>query len=329
MEKSKEWLAARRAGVGGSDVDSVLNLEPYGCSRRLWYDKRDYPQDYPVLMNPNMQRGVYLEDIVRRIYQEQTGNKVVEAKPLKSKDHPFMVGHIDGIIFKSEIDNPNDSGVLEIKCPTRSNYFSMKRNGISEGYILQGQHYMYVADKPWMNYAIHCADMWELLVVPVQRDDELIEKIVESEERFWQMVENGPTPDALDLGDKRCRSCVYRKTCWGELWDRWFEVCKDKDEAEIPDLSKDKKYIAAVNDYIIADDAFKEADLLKQEAKARLIEIMGDRVAVRGAGMKIYYKPSIRHYWDLKLLEKDYPYLKPKYEKTSITKTFKPYRIGE
>ncbi len=320
---TKQQLRDRKTGIGGSDVASVLNLPPYGCARRLWYDKRDYPEDYPVLINKNMERGSRLEPLIKEIFQEETEYILHDVKQKVHSARPFMLCNLDAMIV-GDLRGP---GVLEIKCPARDMFFKIKREGIPEAYILQMQHNLDVWNIDWGVFFIFNADLWDWIPCEVKVDYELADMIIGNEEKFWRMVENGPTPDALEIGDKRCKSCAYRKTCWGPLDE--YQAGNDKEDPEIPDLSEDKKYVEAVNDYTTARDVLKEAELLKEDARARLLKIMGKRTAVRGAGAKIYYKPSVRTYWDLEALENSFAFLKPKFEKTVPVKKFNLYKTGE
>lgn len=315
ITKSKEWHEARRLGIGGSDVAAVLNLPPYGCARRLWYEKRATKQDFETVINPAMQRGIYLEDIVREIYREQTHNQVKEIPATASKEHPFMLSNVDGVISKFiQGEGPvRNKGILEIKCPGREMYSRIKRNGIPEGYLLQGAHYMYVDECDWMEYAIFCADFWELLVVPVERDDELIKMIIEAEENFWKHVENGPIIDRLDTGDTRCRKCVFRLTCWGELWEdnggEWIESGSDYEDIK---PAEEEKFVKAFDDYTDAKEMVTQAETVKEDAKQDMIEVITregceGRERLLCSGGKTSYKWEAKTYLDREKLEVKYP----------------------
>jgi putative phage-type endonuclease len=307
--KSKEWHEDRRKGVGGSDVASVLNLPPYGCARKLWYEKRGNEPDFEPVINPAMQRGIYLEGIVRDIYRLETKNKVEEAYAITSAASPFMLSNVDGFITDTD-KHDSDIGVLEIKCPGREMYHKIKRNGIPEGYILQGQHYMSVSDIKWMHYAIFCADMWELLVVPVERDEELIKYIIEEEEEFWKHVENGPVLDRLDTGDTRCRKCDFRLTCWGELWREDDQPeGKESDYKEI-DPAEAAGFVKAFDGYTEAKELVKQAEAVKEDARQDLIDKIGNdkrREKLLCSQGKTTYKWQKRSQLDREKLEARYP----------------------
>src|SRR5262245_38151315 len=53
----EKFLEQRKLGIGGSDVAHLFNEPPYGCSRRLWLEKRGIPPDYPESPTDIMERG--------------------------------------------------------------------------------------------------------------------------------------------------------------------------------------------------------------------------------------------------------------------------------
>ena len=64
-EEREQFLADRLSGIGGSDVADVLSLEPWGCARRLYYEKRQVPPDYADESKEALfERGHVLEPLV-------------------------------------------------------------------------------------------------------------------------------------------------------------------------------------------------------------------------------------------------------------------------
>jgi putative phage-type endonuclease len=319
----------RRKGIGGSDVQSVLGLPPYGCSLRLWFDKTGVKPDFEEL-NPNMERGIYLEDIAVEIYKKKTGNDVVIQSQVSHNERPYMLANVDRMIIKDGIKFEDSCGVingtigvLEIKCPNKESYLRMKTEGIPEAYLLQGQHYLYVTNAKWMHYAIFCADMWEMQIVPVERDDKLIQLILDSEDHFWKLVQNGPKPDRLDYGDSRCKKCNWRLTCWKEEWEEQdFNYDSKDDDYEEED---DVDFIDAFREH--AENVFiaKEAETLKEESKAKLERLVGDRKKVKCEAGKACFKWEVKNYIDTTRMKTEHPDIVEKYQYESGSKVFRFY----
>jgi predicted phage-related endonuclease len=79
-----------------------------------------------------------------------------------------------------------DLGVLEVKVLGVSNYADVKRNGIPQKYLLQGQHSNDVTARPWTDFAIFNAERWEPpLVLRVLEDKALTANLRDIEAHFW------------------------------------------------------------------------------------------------------------------------------------------------
>jgi putative phage-type endonuclease len=324
-----EQKEARRKGIGGSDVASVLNLEPYGCQRMLYYDKTGVEPDFDFV-NPQMERGIYLEDIAVEVYRKQTGNEVVRVDAVQSETHPYMLSNIDREIWEPTdkdgvYDNAN-AGILEVKCPNRDNFLRQKRLGLPYHQIVQGQHYLYVNKKQWMEYAIFCADLWKLEAVPVKRDEELISMIVGAEHVFWDMVIHRQIPDRLEFTDKRCKRCDFRLGCWGEMWEEKPLEFEDNSDYEEYDDGEFLKAASLHKEHVALQKQAKEnVDVSKKQ----LIEMLGDREKVKCPSGKFSNKWETKKLTDMKKMKRDKPEVVAEYEYESGSKPFRFYPSKE
>lgn len=324
-EKQKK---ERRKGIGGSDVASVLSLPPYGCGKRLWLDKTGVESDFNEL-NPNMERGIYLEDIVCQLYFEKSGNVIEKQGQTHSTERPHMMANVDRVIthLDGKYLSLDKQGVLEVKCPNKESFLRMLTDGIPEAYILQGQHYMYVTGTKWMEYAIFCADMWKLEIIRVERDDKLIQLILDSEDHFWKIVQNGPMPDRLDYGDSRCKKCDWRLACWKEEWEEQdFNYDSKDDEYE---LEEDVNFIDLFHEHAENVRIYKQAEKLRDDSRKKLEALVGDRKKVRCEGGKICFKWEVKNYINTKQMEQDHPDIVKKYRYDSGSKPFRFYTRKE
>src|ERR1019366_2024927 len=90
-------LAERKKAIGGSDALHLVGLAPFGCQRRLWYDKKGNPEDFPFRGNRHTQRGDVMEDIAKEEYGNITARSI---RRVPWKLHPRIprVGvHVDGL----------------------------------------------------------------------------------------------------------------------------------------------------------------------------------------------------------------------------------------
>ncbi|MDH5511484.1 MAG: YqaJ viral recombinase family protein, partial [Nitrospinota bacterium] len=277
----------------GSDVADVLSLEPYGCAARLYDEKIGTPPDYPEAYNPHMERGKALEEVAAQEYLKAAGGgcELVSATTEADELRPWMRGNADRIIQPLD-DAP---GILELKCPARQTFLSLKKDGLPDSWILQMQHYLYVYDLTWGAFGILWAEGWEFVHFRVKRDDQLIFQLIEREKEFWEAVTYNRRPEKLPEGDKRCRGCNRRVTCRG------LDLAVDLAIPEGPDgigerredLRGDEGISMAVLDVIEAAEIEKEAADWKEDCREALKKLLGpDKREFRTHDARVSWTPG-------------------------------------
>jgi len=298
---SLEWHEERRKGIGGSDWSDVLSLEPYGCARRLVFIKRGKEPDFPIIQTPVMLRGHLLEPIIAQEYAEETQSSV-GAGPAEEKDRLFdlpdwWTGNVDRIIYPTknvmtEFVPEIDVGVLEIKTKAQRMYFKAKKEGLALGEYAQIHHYMYMLSLKWGDFIVKWPDGWQHFIVRVEKDEELISRMLSAGEVFWKKVTDGPLPHRLDPGDRRCQNCNWRQRCHGlGLYDAVpdepagdYEVSHDRsllnmvnERAEIRTVVKQSKEMMEGINEQIKTHLGKPSKLIVQETKVLLYETIPTR----------------------------------------------------
>jgi putative phage-type endonuclease len=178
-----DWHKARR-GIGGSDIASVMDLNPYKSAYTLWAEKSGKAwQDIPSTMA--MKMGTAFEPIIRELFHQNNWEwlRVHETGTWASKEDPRAVANVDGII---EWDD-GSLGVLEIK-------FSRQYwDKLPEHYNLQVQHYLWVLGlKRGVVVAVAGGDWKEFEVV---RDDSLVEAMKSRLQAFYGFLDTDTAPD--------------------------------------------------------------------------------------------------------------------------------------
>ena len=309
----EEWLEHRRSGIGGSDTPVIVlgNDHPFTSPRELWEQKVGIRKDDEP--TPPMLRGTALEPTVATLYAGETERKLQRVNSiLQHPDHHWMIGNIDRQIVGVKGRNP---GILEIKCPGLRTFGKIKREGIPDYYQLQMQHYFAVSGRTWGAFAIFNAEMWELIHFDVERDDELIELIIERDEAFWQMVQDGTPP-----GEKALTN------------------------PDIPPLQTGTELVRidsqgwskAVEDLRTAREILGEAKEIEDSAKERLQNLMttNGASAAEGSGLRAYwYEQAGRQTFDHKRFSKAHPELaeamKPYFKQGDAFRAFRPYFLKE
>ena len=146
-QRTPEWHAWRAAGVTASEAAVILNRSPYKTPWRLWAERTGVAAPEDLSSKPCVQRGIQLEDQVRRGFEERHGTILL---PLcaESTEHPVLRAH--------SMDSATTGEPVELKVPTDKTY----QHVVSEGeqalaYQLawvQLQHQLYVteAQQGWL-----------------------------------------------------------------------------------------------------------------------------------------------------------------------------------
>jgi predicted phage-related endonuclease len=272
---------SRGTYIGGSDLLDVLSEEPYGCARRLWYQKRRTKPDYDSLITGPMVRGSKLEDVFAEEYEYLTGRTVRRRQGTRDAEHPELGGHIDRHIVAFDERGP---GVLEIKSMNEWAFRHVRKEGLSAGHIMQLQFYIRRQGWRWGSYLIGNADSWRFEWFDVAYDPELCEELDRAALDLWQMVTapESEGPKRLKVNDPRCQGCAYRTSCQGKELEKLVgRVESIEDDADLA------PYIAEYfNLKQLADEAAEELENWKEAIKERV----GHRAAVAAPGGKILYQ---------------------------------------
>jgi len=326
MTDRDTWLAERRKGIGGSDWQHVLNIEPYGCARRLWYDKRDTEPDYPQRETGPMRRGTALEPLVAAEFEAQTGRKtrIVGRLPSWPEKPPWLLGTPDRAIVGHKGAESLDPrpGVLEIKTINEWRWRKLWHNRtLPESWTAQLQHYLLLMKRSWGAFAVLEPTNWKYETFPLEADKTLQELMLRSGERFWAQVENGPAPAQLDASDKRCAVCPWRRKCQGNALDLLVgdpdPDVEDRDDATLAQLVSERQQIG---------DLIADAKAALEATNANILNQLGGwGKKVRCSGHRVYSIESVRRSLDLRALRRELPEIAEKYEKKSVVRTLRVY----
>src|SRR5690606_22093110 len=206
----EEWLAVRKCGIGSSDAAAAIGLNPYKSQLELWLEKtgrdaslpRPDPQDdeTPVFW------GNILEPIVASLYTKRTGNRVRRVNAVLQHSDPtlsWMMANID-----REVIGADDVQILE--CKTAGiNGARLWTEGVPEYVQLQVMHQLAVTGKQAADVAVLLGGQ-HLEIYRIERDEQLITRLIELEHRFWQHVvsDTPPPADGTSSAETALR-CLY------------------------------------------------------------------------------------------------------------------------
>ena len=183
----EEWLEHRQQSIGGSDAPCIIGLNPWTSPYTVWADKLG--KIAPKEDNEAMRQGRDLEFYVAERFCEATGKKVRrENNILINPVYPFAHANVDRIVVGE------DAG-LECKTTSTLNMKNFKNGAFPDTYYVQCVHYMMVTGcKKW--YLAVLVLNKEFMVFEIERDEEEIAALAQSEAEFWKLVEEKTPPVA-------------------------------------------------------------------------------------------------------------------------------------
>jgi len=192
----EDWLQVRRQGIGSSDAAASCGIHPYLSMLELWMIKTGRMSsdiDESIGGYSPLYWGNTLEPMVAKYYQEHTGNKVRRVNAILQHPDPdkhFMLANLDYAITGSD-------EVQILECKTAGEHGAkLWKHGVPLYVTCQVQHQLAVTGKTAAHICVLLCGH-EAKIYKVERDERLIESIMEHERMFWQYVETDtpPTPD--------------------------------------------------------------------------------------------------------------------------------------
>ncbi len=186
MSLSEQQLAARAAGIGGSDAPVVAGLSPWKTPLELWQEKLG--EASPIEETELMYWGQQLEALIADEFSKRNGVKVARVNTtLVHPDHPWMVGNIDRRIV-------GEKSVLECKATAQ------KIEEPVEAHQAQVLHYMALTGAK-VGFLAYLVQGRQYLQFRIERDDEAIDALIRIESAFWRHVKDRTPPAAVNLQD--------------------------------------------------------------------------------------------------------------------------------
>lgn len=205
------WLAARRKGIGASEIAAVLGISPWESPFSLYWRK---VEGWDFEPDAAMEWGNRLEDAIAAKYQSNHPEGVVHPLGLQSNaNEPWMLATPDRVVCDPQMhDNPfpddptfewqhSDlfiSGVVELKTAHSADGWGEPGTAdIPVHYRAQVLWQMAALDVQWADLAVLIggSDYREYTVL---RDEKDIAVMVEAGRRFMARIEAGDPPPLDD-----------------------------------------------------------------------------------------------------------------------------------
>lgn len=294
----EDWLKLRKNGIGGSDAAAAVGLSPYVSPLELWLDKTGRDANLlrpdPTDTTEPVYWGTLLEPIVAAAYTQQTGHRVRKVNAvLQHPAIPFMLANIDREIV-------GVPGVQILECKTAGEFGArLWREGVPEYVQLQVQHQLAVTGKRAADVAVLLCGQ-QLAVHRIERDDELIARLIPLEAQFWQYVtSNTPPPADGSESANRALRCLY------------------PGNAGTVDFTDDRRLSTVFADLVAVRAEIELREQHEATLKQAIQQAMGNASrAVFETGEVSFKRSKDSDGIDLKRLLTDHPELEPQYAVT-------------
>lgn len=292
---TENWLKYRKQGIGGSDAGAVCGLNPYRSAMAVYLDKTT--DEIEMIDNEAMRQGREFEDYVARRFMEESGKKVRRANAMFCHEkYSFMLADVDRLIV-------GENAGLE--CKTASPFMADKwKDGqIPVSYQLQCYHYMAVMGMESWYIAVLIYGR-EFKFYKIERDEELINNLIEIEQDFWENhVEKGimPNPD----GSKTADSVIA-------------EYYRQSVPESIPLTGFDEKLRRRQELLAVMERMDTEKKQIEQELKLYL----GEAELAENEHYRVSWKSVCSNRLDEKRLKEEQPEIYEKYRKETVSRRF-------
>lgn len=293
----QEWLKARRAGIGGSDVSAIAGLNKWKSPVAVYLDKvGEAPEDEA---GEAAYWGNVMEDIVAQEFTKRSGMKVRRRNAmLKNPEYPWMFANVDRLIVGKKEG---------LECKTASEFMKGEWEGeeIPAAYLLQIQHYMAVTGfKAWWIAVLLGGNKFHYK--RIERDEEIIQYLIEIEKDFWLnhvVPQNPPAFDGTEASVDLLKALYPQSEPDSEIY-----------------LPKDAEALVEALDAI--SEELKETERKKKEYENQLKDMLKDYEKGFIGERTVIWKSYISNRLDTKRLKAEQPEIYEQYINQTSSRRF-------
>lgn len=299
-----EWLEKRREGIGGSDASGIVGLNKYKSPVAVYMDKVD-----PGEQEAETPEAAYWGHVHENTVAEEFKKRNPEYRVQRSnfmwahKEHTFMRANFDRVLYHKT----KGWGILEIKTSSEYRKGEWEEESVPEEYLIQLMHYIAIAGCDYACFAVLIGGN-KYREFYVERDQELIDSLIEIERDFWENNVLAENPPALD-GSESSKNVLKMLYPADEV--------ESKEIVELPDEAG-----KLIEEYNQAKALEKEAKAKKDEAQNKLCGMLGHHEYGVFGDMQVKWKQTTSTSFEKKTLKKEHPDLYEKYTTSKKTRRF-------
>jgi putative phage-type endonuclease len=258
---SPEWRALRRTGIGASDIAVITGDSRWGSISSLYQDKLGYAAD--PLVNPSMEAGQWLEDLIARWYAEKTGHRIRRINALlRSRAQDWMIATPDREVRGGR------AGLLEVKVTDQpgERWGEPGSDQVPDDVREQVTWQAAVADVEVVDIAVFFTRSRRRELYTVGRDPALVSELIDYGAAFWRSVQTRTPPEPVNRPVRHL-------------------LREDEIEADAELTALVESSLALRAELAAVESDQKQVD---DQIRALLDQVGG----ARGPGFRIHYRPN-------------------------------------
>lgn len=263
-----DWLKARQAGIGGSEMASIFGLSPWDGPHGVWQRKKGLAPEKGD--NERFKIGRLMESPIAQLYADREGVTLERIEGLLKHPTAPIVGTPDRIVKGKR------KGV-EIKTADPSQKTHWGEEGTDQipiQYVFQCATYMMLTNFDEWDLAV-LFGMSDLRIYRLKRDMELEASMIEKATEFWNRYVIGDEEPPVD-GSDSCSEWIGRK---------YPVVMNDLRDA----TEEETSVIAQLGEARIAT---RYAEAIEKDLENKVKDMIGDAEGVWSTAGRVTWKKS-------------------------------------
>ena len=246
----REDIENRSGYIGGSDIGTIMGVNPWKSPYTLWAEKTGLVQPDDISDNDAVWFGVKEEDIIAERFTMKTGLKVRKSNyAYGCLEFPFLKGHVDRLASKGKWG-------LEIKTTSSWNKTKYDEGEVPESHWWQCQFYMFVTGYNLWYLATKRDNRF--YITKIARDDEAITRMLITCREFWEHIQSGE-PVEIDGSDS--------------TKDTLEKMYPEDHQGEVIDLEKQEDTLIALQELVTHEKNMKD---LKTKYQNEIKAVLGE-----------------------------------------------------
>jgi putative phage-type endonuclease len=296
--------AERQTGIGSSDAAAILGLDRYRTPYDVWLQKTGRVGDMPV------GEKARLGNAIERSLLGEIGDRL--GRHVRAPRQTFVRQADRRTKLRANIDAMLDnarrgSEVVEIKTTGQVDDWGPDGSPeVPDRVLVQIHHQLYCAESP-RGFVACCRAFrgLELTLHPIERDEALVGRIVETCSRFWR---DNVLADKPPAGVASPEFLAHRK--------------RNRETVSLDDK------LAIVEELAAARERLAHAENEVDRLKAEVLTALGDVESAQAGPYVVAYRPVESTRIDADRLRKQFPDIAAAVSKTSVSRRFEFRKVA-